>query len=62
MPTKVVVLDRALQYISHLVSTYDKYQAERDELRRKLQGWLDDPPSSEEEQQETTSSHRESRE
>jgi Helix-loop-helix DNA-binding domain len=46
VPTKSVVLDRAIQYINHLVSTYEQYEMERDELRRKLQLWLDEtsPP------------------
>ncbi|RDL36345.1 uncharacterized protein BP5553_05697 [Venustampulla echinocandica] len=47
VPTKSVVLDRAIQYINHLVSTYQQYETERNELRRKLQLWLDDTSSSE---------------
>jgi len=45
VPTKSVVIDRAIQYINHLVSTYEQYEAERDELRRKLQLWLDETSS-----------------
>ena len=41
-PTKSVVLDRAIHYLHHLVSTYEQYQKERNELRRGLQLWLDD--------------------
>lgn len=41
MPTKSIVLDRATQYINHLVATYEQYETERTELRRKLQFWLD---------------------
>lgn len=40
--TKSVVLDRAIQYIHHLVSTYEQYEAEQNNLRAKLQLWLDD--------------------
>lgn len=42
VPTKSVVLDRAIQYINHLVSSYQRNEMERNELRRKLQLWLDD--------------------
>lgn len=41
MPTKSVVLDRGLQYTNHLIATYERYEAEGNELRRKLQQWLD---------------------
>ena len=41
MPTKSIVLDRATQYINYLVATYEQYETERTELRRKLQYWLD---------------------
>ena len=41
MPTKSIVLDSATQYINHLVATYQQYETERTELRRKLQLWLD---------------------
>jgi hypothetical protein len=40
-PTKSVVLDRAIHYLHHLVSTYEQYQKERNELRQGLQLWLD---------------------
>jgi hypothetical protein len=39
-PTKSVVLDRAIQYVRHLVSTHEQYQTERSELRQRLQLWL----------------------
>ena len=42
VPTKSVVLERAIQYINHLVSSYEQTETERDKLRRKLQLWLDD--------------------
>lgn len=41
VPTKSVVLDRAMQYINHLAFTYEQYETECNELRRKLQFWLD---------------------
>lgn len=41
-PTKSVVLDRALQYLTHLVSTYQQYEKERDDLRRRIQSFVDD--------------------
>ena len=41
MPTKSVVLDRATQYINYLVNTYEQYEIERNELRQRLQFWLD---------------------
>jgi hypothetical protein len=44
IPTKSVVLDRAIQYLNHLTSTYERYKAEHDELKGKLQLWLDDIP------------------
>lgn len=42
VPTKSVVLDRALLYMNHLVSTYEGYEREREELRRRLQVFVDD--------------------
>lgn len=47
VPTKSVVMDRAIQYLNHLVSTYEQYETERNELQRKLRLWLDDIPSPE---------------
>ena len=41
-PTKSVVLDRALQYLNHLVSTHHQYEKERDDLRRRIQSFVDD--------------------
>ncbi|KAI5468186.1 hypothetical protein BGZ63DRAFT_419815 [Mariannaea sp. PMI_226] len=41
VPTKAIVLDRALQYMNNLVSTYEQYERERNELRSKMQAWLD---------------------
>ncbi|KAM0343558.1 hypothetical protein ACHAPU_008453 [Fusarium lateritium] len=41
-PTKAVVMDRALRHIDTLVSTYGEYEKERNELRQKLETWLDD--------------------
>lgn len=41
MPTKSAVLDRGLHYTDHLIATYERYEAEGNELRSKLQQWLD---------------------
>ncbi|KAK4185849.1 hypothetical protein QBC35DRAFT_502805 [Podospora australis] len=40
--TKSAVLDRALQYLNHLVSTYQQYENEREDLRRKIQLFVGD--------------------
>ena len=45
VPSKSVVLDRAIQHINHLVSTYQQCETDRNELRRKLQLWLDETSS-----------------
>lgn len=42
VPTKAVVLDRALQYINNLVATYEKYEKERDDIHGRLKTWLDE--------------------
>ncbi len=52
MPTKSAVLDRATQYITHLVATYELYETERSELRRRLQFWLDNTAPTETHQAE----------
>ncbi|KAL4874708.1 hypothetical protein BJY04DRAFT_224759 [Aspergillus karnatakaensis] len=41
MPTKSVVLDRGIQYLNHLISTYEQTEKERNELRATLQNWLE---------------------
>jgi len=42
VPTKAVILDRALQYINNLVATYEKYEKERDDIHGRLKIWLDE--------------------
>jgi hypothetical protein len=39
--TKSVVLDWALQYMNNLVSTYQQYETESDDLRRRVQLFVD---------------------
>ncbi|KAL4906207.1 hypothetical protein BDW74DRAFT_177227 [Aspergillus multicolor] len=41
MPTKSVVLDRAIQYLNHLITTYEAYENEGNTLKTKLQSWLE---------------------
>jgi hypothetical protein len=45
VPSKSIILDRAIQHINHLVSTYEQYETESNELRAKLQLWLDETSS-----------------
>ncbi|ETS86326.1 hypothetical protein PFICI_00154 [Pestalotiopsis fici W106-1] len=44
VPTKSIVLDRAMRHLEQLVSEYNQSTCERDELRGKLQAWLDNVP------------------
>lgn len=47
VPTKSVVLDKAIQYINHLVATHEQYETEQQELKRRLEIWLEDDASRE---------------
>ena len=54
VPPKSVVLDKAIQYVNHLLYTYEQYEAEHEELRQKLQNWLDIVSLADEEAEHST--------